>query len=439
MGLVGFALKSADPLMNFLRYHTGRIRAPVLTGQDLKVVEKRSLTKKPRESNQNRITPKSRPAEPAKRTRLLIVARYLARESGLSFLAVLAVLLVVFTTQQFIRFLGLAIDGRIAYDMVTAMLALQLPSMLNLLLPLAMFLGVLLAAGRLYVDSEMVVLRACGYSEWQFLRWLALPALVLAGVAGGNAFMLAPWADAQQVALTEAFAARGDTAQLSSGRFQLIAGGKRVIYTEVVDADKKMHKVFIADLPPQDSLAPMNVVAAERGQIITDTEGDEYLELLDGNRVEGRPGRRDFTVSDYASYRTLLQAKTRTPKARKLRSYTTAELLAEAPSAAGRAELQWRLAIPLSTLVFVALALPLARTNPRQGRYAGVLPAIGLYLLYMLLLMTARNAMGDGKFPLALGLWPIHGAALVTALLLLVRGSGWPGGIRRPAREGSAR
>lgn len=355
----------------------------------------------------------------------MIVARYFARETSSTFAAVLAVLLAIFTSQQFVRFLGNALDGHIAQDTVLSMLGLQIPIMLPLLLPLAFFLGVLLAVGRLHVDSEIVVLRAGGYSEWRFLAWLALPALVLAAAVGGVSFALAPWAETAQHRLYQDFASRGDTAQLSPGRFQELAGGQRVIYVEGFDEAKRLRQVFIADLPAPAGGEPFKLVTAKAGAIRVDERGDEYLELSDGERYEGEPGRRDYTVTAFARHQTLLKVK-ESRWERDLKSYSVAELRTLPPSPEVAAEWHWRFAIPLSVLLLGALALPLARTRPRQGRYAGVLPGIGLYLGYMLLLMAGRRALENGRLPELVGLWPVHGLALLLACVLLARGNGWP-------------
>lgn len=361
----------------------------------------------------------------------MIVARYLARETLTTLTAVLGVLLLIFISQQFVRFLGSAMNGGIGHDMVLSMLGLQVPVMLSLLLPLAFFLGVLLAAGRLYVDSEMVVLRACGFSEWQFLRWLSGLFVVVVLAAAAISYVIGPWAVSRQLALTEAYYARGDTAQLAPGRFQEIAGGKRVIYTETYDRNRQMQRVFIADLPPvgknpDGTEPPLNVVVAKTGALTSDPAGNDYLELHDGQRYEGVPGQLDFTVTDYQNYRTLLQTRPSDTVNRKLKAYSPTELSALPPSREVMAEWQWRLSTPVSTVLLGILALPLARTNPRQGRYAGVLPAIGLYLGYMLLLMAGRNALESGKLPALAGLWPIHALVAVLALWLVVRGSGLP-------------
>ena len=80
------------------------------------------------------------------------------------------------------------------------------------------------------------------------------------------------------------------------------------------------------------------------------------------------------------------------------------------------AELQWRLSLPLSILVLTFLVVPMARVNPRQGRYAKLLPAILLYLSYFLLLSAARSAIDSGRLPH----WP--GMFLVPLVYLLLIG-----------------
>lgn len=358
----------------------------------------------------------------------MIVARYLARETLSTFAAVLAVLLLIFSSQQFIRFLGNALNGTIGSDMVLSMLGLQMIIMLNLLLPLAFFVGALLGIGRMYVDSEISVLRACGFSEWQFLRWLGVPAVLVMVVSAGIAYVGAPWAESRQVELTRAFLARGDTTQIGAGRFQEIAGGKRVMYVEDYDADRNMRNVFIADVLPWESQGlptAENVVVADGGAIRSDPQGNDYLELSQGHRYQGVVGQKDFTVTAFGEYRTLINARPSGTVSRKLKAFAPGELAEQPDSRNVRAEWQWRLALPLSVLLLTGLALPLARTNPRQGRYAGVLPAIGLYLGYMLMLMLGRNALDAGKLPSALGLWWAHAGLLVLVLVLIARGSGW--------------
>ena len=85
-----------------------------------------------------------------------------------------------------------------------------------------------------------------------------------------------------------------------------------------------------------------------------------------------------------------------------------------------RAELQWRLAIPLAMPLLTLIAVPLSRVNPRQGKFGRMAPAILIYLGYFMVLMAAKRAMAADRIPDAFGLWWIHiGLLLIGASLLL--------------------
>ena len=65
------------------------------------------------------------------------------------------------------------------------------------------------------------------------------------------------------------------------------------------------------------------------------------------------------------------------------------------------------------------MAVPLAKANPRQGRFLKLLPAILLYMAYLTILIAARGALERGKIPMVLGLWWVHALFLGIGLLLL--------------------
>ena len=98
----------------------------------------------------------------------------------------------------------------------------------------------------------------------------------------------------------------------------------------------------------------------------------------------------------------------------------TMELLSD-DSIEARAELQWRIAIPLSIPFLVLIAVPLSSVDPRQGRFGKMFPAILLYLGYFLLLLASRRVLEDGKIPIQLGLWWVHGIMLIIGITLIVR------------------
>src|SRR5690625_4178211 len=96
--------------------------------------------------------------------RALILDRYLARETLLSWLAVTLVLLFVMLSNRFAFYLRYAASGELPANVLGRLVALSTMRYLVYLIPASFLLAVMLALGRLYRDSEMVAISACGVS-----------------------------------------------------------------------------------------------------------------------------------------------------------------------------------------------------------------------------------------------------------------------------------
>ncbi|MCV6614410.1 MAG: LptF/LptG family permease, partial [Cellvibrionaceae bacterium] len=81
--------------------------------------------------------------------------------------------------------------------------------------------------------------------------------------------------------------------------------------------------------------------------------------------------------------------------------------------------------LPVLVLVVSLLAVPLSKTNPRQGRYFKMIPAIILYIVYLVALNAGRGAAEDGKISVWLGLWGMHGVFLAIAIVLMAAPGWW--------------
>ena len=69
------------------------------------------------------------------------------------------------------------------------------------------------------------------------------------------------------------------------------------------------------------------------------------------------------------------------------------------PISCKRAELHWRVALPMMCVVLTLLAVPLSRLNPRQGRYARVWVAVVVYFVYSNLISAGKVWIAHGTVP----------------------------------------
>ncbi|TDR51463.1 lipopolysaccharide export system permease protein [Halomonas ventosae] len=352
----------------------------------------------------------------------LIIFRYLTREILLTMAAVAGVLLLVIMGSRFIRYFSNAAEGEIPASILGTLMLFHLPGFLELILPLAFFLGILLAYGQLYLNSEITVLVACGTSPNRLLQVSLVPATLVAILVGMCSLWLTPTGALHNEVLLEEQRSQLDFSALAPGRFQDFGGG-RTAYTEAMNEDQsRMQEVFISERQSRGDGTPESVVTrAETGYQTTDPEtGSRFLVLADGERYSVDPGRAEAERLEFGTYAVRLSGAAEKAELDAPEYATTAALFADDARPA-RAQLQWRLGLPLMVFILTLLAMPLSRVNPRQGRFAKLLPAIFLYVAYLSLLLAALDAIGRGSWPVALGMWPIHGGFLAIGLAMMAR------------------
>ncbi len=349
----------------------------------------------------------------------MIIYKYLSRQLFVSTAAVTSVLVLILVSGRFIKYMSEAAEGRLVGDVLFAIMAYRLPSFLEMILPLGLFLGILLSYGRLYLESEMTVLTACGVSHAKIVRLTLRPTLYLMVLVGLLSFIISPWGTDRSERIIYEQRNQSEFETLTPGRFHVSKDRVRVTYTQSLSENRRrMKNLFIAE----EVDGKHTVITANSGARRFDEQsGTQYLDLFEGFRYVGVPGSADFQVVEFERSTVKLADPDISKGVTKIKA-TSSKALWDSGSPRASAELHWRLSLPLLVPIVVLMAIPLSKVNPRQGRYLKMLPSIMLYLIYLSLLSAGKAAIEDGELPVALGLWWVHGLFLMIAVLLNV----WP-------------
>jgi lipopolysaccharide export system permease protein len=350
----------------------------------------------------------------------LIIERYLFKELAGTVVAVTLVLFLIFVSSWFARLLGQVVSGAVQTNMLFELLFYMSVETLMLLLPLALFLSVLLTFGRLYKDSEMTAMLACGVSMFRVTRLVFLLALGFAVIIAGISLYIGPWAKGERYKLQEVMGATAGIEAVAAGQFRELADGKLVFYAERVSDDGAfMKNVFIQGVRE----GRLNLVVADQARQVGGPQGARYLSLINGSRYEGSPGDKDFRIINFAEHKILLQEAEVALKVNKTSALPTSVLLAS-HNLRQIAELQWRIAMPLSALLLAVLAVYLGRTTPRQGRYARFFLGILVYMGYSNLIGMAQTWVEDGQVNPQIGVWWVHLLLLLIIAVMAIRQAG---------------
>ena len=348
----------------------------------------------------------------------LIIFRYLSRQLLQVMLAVSSVVLLIIMSGRFVNYLADAASGSLRADFLLMIMAYRIPEFLVMILPLGFFLGILLSYGQLYVDNEMTVLNACGMSRNQLLGLTMIPAIGVMILVAFLSLYIAPKGIQKVEAIFNEQRSLTEFDTLIPGRFRRM--GSRVTYTQSLSDNRQMmDQVFIASNSGPGNFGSMSLVLADSARINRpeDENGYRFLVLNDGVRYDMTPGQPQLRETRFGTYGIRMEETSARREITKEKAMDTSVLLAS-DSINYIAELQWRISLPLLIPIIVLLGLPLAKVNPRQGRFVKLLPGILLYLLYIALLMNARGALDDGRVSPAVGLWWVHGLYLSIALIM---------------------
>ena len=329
----------------------------------------------------------------------------------------LLVLMGIVAAQRVAYYLGNAAGGNLPSDAISTLMGFSMLRFLPMLLTLTVFLSVLMTLSRWYRDSEMVVWFSAGQSISAWVRPVlifALPVMLL--VALMSLFIL-PWAASKGADFRAQIESRDELAAISPGVFKESNQADRVFFVESFNKlGNTVRNVFVQSMQHQK----LGIVVAREGYRTVAPNGDTFLVMRDGNRYEGRRNLPEFTVTHFERYAIRFEpVEVRQPPP-SAKSKSNRELLASA-SPDHSAELQSRLAMPISALVLALLAIPLSFVDPRAGRSLNLMMALLVYVIYSNLLSILQAWVSRGKLDPLIGLWPVHGVFLALALYFLYR------------------
>ena len=373
----------------------------------------------------------------------MILRRYMTNQVASTTALVLGFLVVMMLGGRLIRYFGIAAEGNLDISLLFSIIGYNLPYFLELILPLAFFIGLMLVFGRLYVDQEMAVINASGVSRGKLAR-LMTP-LILALFVGEAALSVVakPWGVRssetiwQQQALTSAFDLIRPNEFISSGNYHLYVGSlsddKKQLQNVVLIQTKETPKDE-APLSSDDAELARQLASTEMPQALTATidnsnqaitkdtitlakraeqvdngaSGVTQLDLFQGRRYEVGAGSLKYNQIGFDRYRITLNESSKeivtednieTQAFIPLWQAATGSASVNSTSAmrAAQGELGYRFALPWLMIIAPMLAVPLSQVRPRQGRWLRLFPSVLLFVSCALGIISLKNAVSQGS------------------------------------------
>ena len=362
----------------------------------------------------------------------MIIARYLSTRILFTTLAVSVVLTMVVMSGRLARYISAAAEGQLAVSLVLPVVFLRMPQLLELILPVSLLLGIMLSIGELYESNEMTVIHATGVSHGRIMTIGITASVFVALVVALFSFYISPKGNDYVGALVNAQGLKSELSNLAPDTFYDLKNQGGTVYAGSIDKERKgMENVFIFRPEPvaiegfeRDQTARngdrsrQTIIYASKGFQEYREDGGFYFVLEKGVQFEGIPGQKDFIITEFDRYSQRLDKPDDSVNAvTTLEESSLITDLLKRDDAVSVAELHWRLSLPVSVLVLAAIGIPLSRSNPRQGRYYLLIPALILFLVYMVMLNAGKESIANGEGGPLAEIWSIHLCLAVLAAL----------------------
>ena len=352
----------------------------------------------------------------------MILRRYMTQQVAANTAIVLLFLMALMLGGRLIRYFGIAAEGRLDVGLLFAIIGYNIPTFLELILPLSFFIALMLVLGRMYVEQEMSVLFASGISRGRLTR-LMIPLITgLFVFQMGISLWAKPWglSNSEHIWQTQSLGSLLDLVRPKT----FISSGNYHLYVDEFDKEKReLKNLYVVQQQTDKSgkIAKNDVIitATRAYQVPSkDTDSSMQLDLFQGRRYELGTNQAKYNQASFEKYRITLEK----PASEKItetnvETQTTAKLLANTQKPEVKAELGYRFTMPWLIIIAAMLATPLAQVRPRQGRWLRLLPSVLIFASCAISIISLRTAIGKERISEYAYIWLIVGF-IAFALLL---------------------
>lgn len=327
-------------------------------------------------------------------------------------LGLFVVLLLVIFASQLPRFLGAAAVGMLTSGVVWTIIGFAMIRYLPILFTLVLFISILWVMTRMWRDSEMVIWFSHGLSIYDFIIPVLRFAVPIVALIAILSMVLSPWSMQKSREYQENMMRRDEIMRLASGVFREAGQGNLVYFIGNSEGkhDQSINQgihVF-AQIQRDGKIITM---LAQRGGLITGIDGKEnekWLWLENGRSYEGIPGTINYDVLQFHRIRIRLTAPRYIPVSLATQAMPTSKLL-KCTQLECKAEVAWRLALPIAAMLLSMAAIPLAFFHLRGERVFNLIFSILLAFLYFNCINIFQAWIAMGHLSSQIGMWPLHG------------------------------
>ena len=358
-----------------------------------------------------------------------LINRYILKEIALPFFMILFVLTLVLLLGKILQLMDLMINKGIRFTDIAQLILFLMPSFLMFTIPISLLIAILIGLGRLSGDNEITIMKMSGVSLYQLAFPVIFAALVAFVLTGITTLFLVPYGNVASKILL--FDMAKQKASIGIREKVFIDDFRGILlYAEKIP----IHGDFLEGVLISDnriSKEPSTIIA-RKAYLISDPDTLAItLRLENGTTHTVDAGLKNYRMMDFHFYDVRLDLTESLSDGKKSGTKSSTDMTVTELSAVLKSkgmkeealreveiELNKKLTIPLTCLLFAFIGLPLGIRAHRSVRSRGFAIGLAVVLIYYLLRLSGEALVETGRLSPIIGAWAPSGIFAVTGLLL---------------------
>ena len=325
-----------------------------------------------------------------------ILSKSLNAEVFKSTLGILLIFFFLVVGSRFVGYFEQASEGLLDPNLIYKIVILRIPDFITLLIPLSFFLGVVITISRLYAEREIYGYLSGGFSQNNLIKFIIPQSIILFIITLILSTYIAPYTKELSKEIVSVDTLEEQIESLKPGKIFTFKENDGFIYSD------KKNKLFLVDavlfLSDDNS---SSIILAEELNI--EKQGSELnLKFREGTLYQNIFASESSITSEFNHLNIPIDRDVNTISGLSLSK------LFDYSSKSSKSQMQWNVSIPITILVLLILGVQISRVEPRQGRLSVILPAIFIYIMYLSLLILARESYEEESLGTHNYIWYVH-------------------------------
>ena len=324
---------------------------------------------------------------------------------------VLLIFFFLVVSSRFVGYFEQASEGLIDPNLIYKIVILRFPDFITLLLPLSFFLGVVITMSRLYSDREIYGFFTGGLSEIDFLKYLLPQSLLFFFLTLLLSIYVAPYTKELSKEMISLDSLQEQFESIKPNQVFPLKNNEGFVF--IKDKQESVFDEVVLYITNEDY---SSIVVADQLSY-DDLNSIMNLNFKNGSMYQGLFEEGSSVVSTFKNLKIPVSTEENS-----VTGLSFARLF-DYSARSTKSQMQWNISIPITIFILLIIGINLSKVEPRQGRLSVLLPAIFVYILYLSLLILARESFDNNSAITQNYIWFVHFIFFIFSIFGLYKSS----------------